>query len=69
MLGSLGIQVKPRISEKTGEVDGYRLAAPGDTIFFGGPKVAPDLPYNLAERLPIQELAGRPQEVADTADS
>lgn len=70
VLGSLGIQVKPRISAKTGEVDGYSLAAPGDTIFFGGSKLAPDLSYNrLLERLPTQEVADRLQPVAEPADS
>ncbi|MFE0103307.1 relaxase/mobilization nuclease domain-containing protein [Streptomyces sp. NPDC059009] len=65
VLSSLGIQVKPRISAKTGEVDGYSLAAPGDTIFFGGSKLAPDLSYKrLCERLPTQEVADRPQPVA-----
>ncbi|GAA2656303.1 relaxase/mobilization nuclease domain-containing protein [Streptomyces lunalinharesii] len=69
VLGALGIQVMPRISAKTGEVDGYSLAAPGDTIFFGGSKLAPDLSYNrLTERLPIQEVADQPQQVADRAD-
>ncbi|MER6048312.1 mobilization protein [Streptomyces sp. NPDC001793] len=70
VLGSLGIQVKPRISAQTGEVDGYSLAAPGDTIFFGGSKLAPDLSFNrLCERLPTQEVADRPQQVADPADA
>ncbi|MFE0137324.1 relaxase/mobilization nuclease domain-containing protein [Streptomyces sp. NPDC059037] len=69
VLQSLGIQVKPRVSAKTGEVDGYSLAAPGDTIFFGGSKLAPDLSYNrLAERLPTQEVTDRPKEVADPAE-
>ncbi|MBA2948509.1 relaxase/mobilization nuclease domain-containing protein [Streptomyces himalayensis] len=70
VLTSLGIQAKPRISAKTGEVDGYSLAAPGDTIFFGGSSLAPDLSYNrLRERLPTQEIADRPQPVADPADT
>ena len=70
VLGSLGIQVKPRISTKTGDVDGYSLAAPGDTIWYGGSKLAPDLSYTrLTERLPTQEVADRPQQVADPADS
>ncbi|MEW1658382.1 mobilization protein [Streptomyces sp. NPDC093707] len=70
VLGSLGIQIKPRISAKTGEVDGYSLAAPGDTIWYGGSKLAPDLSYNrLIERLPTQEVADRPQQVADPAGS
>ena len=71
VLDSLGIQVKKRNSAKTGEVDGYSLAAPGDTICpFGGSKLAPDLSYKrLHERLPTQEVANRPQPVADTADS
>ncbi|MFK0291096.1 relaxase/mobilization nuclease domain-containing protein [Streptomyces sp. NPDC090442] len=70
VLTSLGIQVKPRVSAKTGEVDGYSLAAPGDTIWYGGSKLAPDLSYNrLTERLPTQEVTDRPQPVADPADS
>jgi relaxase-like protein len=70
VLASLGIQVKPRISARTGEVDGYSLAAPGDTIWFGGSSLAPDLSYNrLLERLPTQEIADRPQPVADPADT
>ncbi len=75
MLRSLGIQVSPRIGPETGEVTGYSLAAPGDTtegepIWYGGSKLAPDLSYNrLCERLPIQELADRPQQVADPAES
>ncbi|MFI2234858.1 relaxase/mobilization nuclease domain-containing protein [Streptomyces chrestomyceticus] len=69
VLTSLGIQVKPRISAKTGEIDGYSLAAPGDTVFFGGSKLAPDLSYKrLAERLPTQEIADHPQPAADPAD-
>ncbi|MEV5977248.1 mobilization protein [Streptomyces sp. NPDC052114] len=70
VLTSLGIQVRPRVSAKTNEVDGYSLAAPGETIFFGGSALAPDLSYNrLAERLPTQDVADRPQQVADPADS
>ncbi|KUL50307.1 relaxase/mobilization nuclease domain-containing protein [Streptomyces sp. NRRL S-1521] len=70
VLTSLGIQVKPRISAQTGEVDGYSLAAPGDTIFFGGSKLAPDLSYNrLCERLPAQDVPDRPQQVTDPADA
>ncbi|MFI1199482.1 relaxase/mobilization nuclease domain-containing protein [Streptomyces sp. NPDC020883] len=70
VLGSLGIQVKPRISTKTGEVDGYSLAAPGDAIWYGGSKLAPDLSYNrLTERLLTQEVADRPQQAADPTDS
>ncbi|MER5544424.1 relaxase/mobilization nuclease domain-containing protein [Streptomyces sp. NPDC002589] len=66
VLQSLGIQVKPRVSAKTGEVDGYSLAAPGDAIFFGGSKLAPDLSYSrLLERLTTQDVADRPQPVAD----
>ncbi|MEU2363071.1 mobilization protein [Streptomyces noursei] len=70
VLGSLGIQVKPRVGPETGEVTGYSLAAPGDTIFFGGSKLSPDLSYNrLCERLPTQDVVDRPQPVADPADS
>ncbi|MFF1690878.1 MULTISPECIES: relaxase/mobilization nuclease domain-containing protein [unclassified Streptomyces] len=69
VLTALGIQVKPRVSAKTGEVDGYSLAAPGDTIFFGGSALAPDLSYNrLAERLPTQDVPDRPQKVADPGE-
>ncbi|MFJ2770067.1 relaxase/mobilization nuclease domain-containing protein [Streptomyces sp. NPDC087300] len=69
VLSSLGIQVKSRVSTKTGEVDGYSLAAPGDTVFFGGSKLAPDLSFNrLLERLPTQEVADRPQPVTDPAE-
>ncbi|MDX3634038.1 mobilization protein [Streptomyces europaeiscabiei] len=74
VLRSLGIQVRPRIGPETGEVTGYSLAAPGDTaqgepIWYGGSKLAPDLSYNrLCERLPIQELDDRPQELADPAE-
>ncbi|MBT2393692.1 mobilization protein [Streptomyces sp. ISL-1] len=69
VLTSLGIQVKLRVSAKTDEVDGYSLAAPGDTIFFGGSALAPDLSYNrLAERLPTQDVPDRPQQVADPAE-
>ncbi|MFS4093337.1 relaxase/mobilization nuclease domain-containing protein [Streptomyces sp. AF1A] len=69
VLQSLGIQVKPRLSAKTGEVDGYSLAAPGDAIFFGGSKLAPDLSYSrLLERLTTQDVADRPQPVADPAE-
>ncbi|MEV8016900.1 mobilization protein [Streptomyces sp. NPDC086554] len=69
VLSSLGIQVKPRISAETGEVDGYSLAAPGDTIFFGGSKLAPDLSYTrLCERLPTQDVPDRPQQVTDPAE-
>ncbi|WKX69932.1 relaxase/mobilization nuclease domain-containing protein [Streptomyces sp. XD-27] len=70
VLGSLGIQVKPRIGPESGEVTGYSLAAPGDTIWYGGSSLAPDLSYiRLRERLPTQEVADRPQPVADPADS
>ncbi|MFI6687111.1 relaxase/mobilization nuclease domain-containing protein [Streptomyces sp. NPDC050485] len=70
VLTSLGIQVKTRIGPETGEVTGYSLAAPGDTIWFGGSKLAPDLSFNrLCERLPAQDVADRPQPVADPADS
>ncbi|MFE3774858.1 relaxase/mobilization nuclease domain-containing protein [Streptomyces sp. NPDC059122] len=69
VLQSLGIQVKPRVSAKTNEVDGYSLSAPGDTIFFGGSKLAPDLSYNrLTERLPTQDVADRPKDVPDPAE-
>jgi hypothetical protein len=74
VLRSLGIRVKPRISPETGEVTGYSLAAPGDTasgepVWYGGSKLAPDLSYNrLCERLPAQDLADRPQPVADPAE-
>ena len=74
MLRSLGIQVRPRIGPETGEVTGYSLAAPGDTaqgepVWYGGSKLAPDLSYNrLCERLPTQELADRPQQMADRAE-
>lgn len=69
VLASLGIQVKTRIGPESGEVTGYSLAAPGDSIFFGGSKLAPDLSYNrLTERLPIQDVADRPKVVADPAE-
>ncbi|MFF7733112.1 relaxase/mobilization nuclease domain-containing protein [Streptomyces sp. NPDC007984] len=74
VLRSLGIQVKPRIGPETGEVTGYSLAAPGDTangepVWYGGSKLAPGLSYNrLCERLPTQEVADRPQQVADPAE-
>ncbi|MGW5619751.1 relaxase/mobilization nuclease domain-containing protein [Streptomyces olivaceus] len=74
VLRSLGIQVRPRIGPETGEVTGYSLAAPGDTangepVWYGGSKLAPDLSCNrLRERLPTQELADRPQTVADPAE-
>lgn len=69
VLSSLGFQVKPRVSTKTGEVDGYSLAAPGDTIFFGGSKLSPDLSYKrLAERLPAQVVHDRPHQAADPAE-
>ncbi|MCX4883537.1 mobilization protein [Streptomyces sp. NBC_00847] len=74
VLRSLGIQVRPRIGPETGEVTGYSLAAPGDTangepVWYGGSKLAPDLSCNrLRERLPAQELADRPQPVADPAE-
>ncbi|MFD9278510.1 relaxase/mobilization nuclease domain-containing protein [Streptomyces mirabilis] len=74
VLRSLGIHVRPRIGPETGEVTGYSLAAPGDTangepVWYGGSKLAPDLSYNrLRERLPTQELADRPQPVADPAE-
>ncbi|MER6496907.1 MULTISPECIES: relaxase/mobilization nuclease domain-containing protein [Streptomyces] len=74
VLRSLGIQVRPRIGPDTGEVTGYSLAAPGDTangepVWYGGSKLAPDLSCNrLRERLPSQELADRPQPVADPAE-
>jgi len=74
VLRSLGIQVRPRIGPETGEVTGYSLAAPGDTasgepVWYGGSKLAPDLSYNrLRERLATQDLADRPQQVADPAE-
>ncbi|MEV6946158.1 mobilization protein [Streptomyces sp. NPDC051172] len=74
VLCSLGIQVRPRIGPETGEVTGYSLAAPGDTaqgepVWYGGSKLAPDLSYNrLCERLPTQDLADRPQQMADPAE-
>ncbi|MFE4855877.1 relaxase/mobilization nuclease domain-containing protein [Streptomyces sp. NPDC056670] len=69
VLASLGIQVKTRIGPESGEVTGYSLAAPGDSIFFGGSKLAPDLSYNrLTERLPTQEVPDRPRVVADPAE-
>lgn len=75
VLRSLGVQVRPRIGPETGEVTGYSLAAPGDTtqgqpIWYGGSKLAPDLSYNrLCERLPVQDVADRPQQVADPAET
>jgi hypothetical protein len=69
VLASLGIQVKTRAGPESGEVTGYSLAAPGDNIFFGGSKLAPDLSYNrLTERLPIQDVADRPKVLADPAE-
>ncbi|MEW1925891.1 mobilization protein [Streptomyces sp. NPDC088360] len=69
VLASLGIQVKTRIGPESGEATGYSLAAPGDNIFFGGSKLAPDLSYNrLTERLPTQDVADRPKAVADPAE-
>ncbi|MBD0843387.1 relaxase/mobilization nuclease domain-containing protein [Streptomyces sp. TRM68416] len=74
VLRSLGIQVRPRIGPETGEVTGYSLAAPGDTangepVWYSGSKLAPDLSCNrLCERLPTQELADRPQQLADPAE-
>lgn len=51
-------------------MDGYSLAAPGDTIWFGGSKLAPDLSINrLRERLPAQNVADRPQHVADPTEA
>ncbi|MEU2266468.1 mobilization protein [Streptomyces olindensis] len=75
VLRSLGIQVRPRIGPETGEVTGYSLAAPGDTasgepIWYGGSKLAPDLSYKrLCERLPTQDVADRPQQVADVGET
>ncbi|KOU05185.1 mobilization protein [Streptomyces sp. NRRL F-5755] len=70
VLDSLGIQVKPRIGPESGEVTGYSLAAPDDTIWYGGSSLAPDLSYNrLGERLPNQDVEDRRQPVADPADS
>ncbi|MFD3565026.1 relaxase/mobilization nuclease domain-containing protein [Streptomyces sp. NPDC058686] len=69
VLTSLGIQVKTRVGPETGEVTGYSLAAPGDTVFFGGSKLAPDLSYTrLLERLPNQEVADRPGPVTDPGE-
>ena len=70
VLSSLGIQVKARIGPETGEVTGYSLAAPGDTVFFGGSKLAPDLSYNrLTERLPVQSTPDHlSQPTADPAE-
>ncbi|WP_406362743.1 relaxase/mobilization nuclease domain-containing protein [Streptomyces sp. NBC_01579] len=72
VLQSLGIQVKFRLGPETGDVIGYGLAAPGDTnaagepIWYGGSKLAPDLSINrLRERLAAQEVADRPEHVAD----
>ncbi|KOT38862.1 mobilization protein [Streptomyces caelestis] len=75
VLRSLGIQVKPRVGPETGEVTGYSLAAPGDTtsgepVWYGGSKLAPDLSYNrLCERLSTQDVADRPQQMADPAET
>ncbi|GAA2639677.1 relaxase/mobilization nuclease domain-containing protein [Streptomyces vastus] len=75
VLRSLGIQVRPRIGPETGEVTGYSLAAPGDTangepVWYGGSMLAPDLSYNrLCERLPTQDPADRPQQMADPAET
>jgi hypothetical protein len=72
VLQSLGIKVKTRIGPETGEVIGYSLAAPGDTnaagepVWYGGSKLAPDLSINrLRERLATQDVADRPEHVAD----
>ncbi|MEW2811970.1 mobilization protein [Streptomyces massasporeus] len=75
VLRSLGILVRPRIGPETGEVTGYSLAAPGDTasgepIWYGGSKLAPDLSYKrLCEHLPTQDVADRPQQVADVGET
>ncbi|MDW4907548.1 mobilization protein [Streptomyces sp. ADMS] len=75
VLQSLGIQVRPRIGPETGVVTGYSLAAPGDTtsgkpVWYGGSKLAPDLSYDrLCERLPAQDVADRPQQVADPTET
>ena len=75
VLQSLGIKVKTRLGPETGDVIGYSLAAPGDTnasgelVWYGGSKLAPDLSINrLRECLPVQEVADRPQYVADPAE-
>ncbi|NJP53568.1 mobilization protein [Streptomyces sp. SBST2-5] len=72
VLQSLGIQVKTRLGPETGDVIGYSIAAPGDTnavgepVWYGGSKLAPDLSINrLRERLDTQEVADRPEHVAD----
>ncbi|WP_073946269.1 relaxase/mobilization nuclease domain-containing protein [Streptomyces kebangsaanensis] len=71
-LQSLGIKVKTRLGPQTGDVIGYSLAAPGDTnaagepVWYSGSKLAPDLSINrLRERLPDQEVADRPERMAD----
>ncbi|GHB22920.1 relaxase/mobilization nuclease domain-containing protein [Streptomyces chryseus] len=75
VLTSLGIHIKPRIGPETGEVTGYSLAAPGDTaqgepVWYGGSSLAPDLSINrLRERLPGQDVANRPQHVADPTET
>ncbi|WP_329570402.1 relaxase/mobilization nuclease domain-containing protein [Streptomyces sp. NBC_01361] len=75
VLQSLGIKVKTRTGPESGDVIGYSLAAPGDTaagepVWYGGSKLAPDLSINrLRERLPGQEVADRPQYVADPAEA
>ncbi|MEJ1197907.1 MULTISPECIES: relaxase/mobilization nuclease domain-containing protein [unclassified Streptomyces] len=73
VLQSLGIKVKTRLGPETGDVIGYSLAAPGDTnatgepVWYGGSKLAPDLSINrLRERLTVQEVADRPEHVADS---
>lgn len=75
VLQSLGIKAKTRLGPETGDVIGYSLAAPGDTnaagepVWYGGSKLAHDLSINrLRERLPDQEVADRPQYVADPAE-
>ncbi|MGW5233788.1 hypothetical protein ACWEQU_16220 [Streptomyces nodosus] len=51
VLQSLGIEVKTRLSRETGDVIGYSLAAPGEPVWYGGSKLAPDLSIDrLRER-------------------
>ncbi|MEU3897915.1 mobilization protein [Streptomyces sp. NPDC045251] len=76
VLQSLGIKVKTRLGPETGDVIGYSLAAPNDTnaagepVWYGGSKLAPDLSINrLRERLPAQDAADRPKQVADSAQT
>ncbi|MEU5418714.1 relaxase/mobilization nuclease domain-containing protein [Streptomyces sp. NPDC020799] len=70
VLQSLAIKVKTRLGPETGDVIGYSLAdAAGEPVWYGGSKLAPDLSINrLRERLPAQEVADRPQHVADPTE-